>query len=118
MSSPALSAVPPLTDGLVEQEGRGVARAGARRVDAPILEAAAGAVAAALRAELRKQRDIAVGGVVDEIAVGDVDAHVALAASRREPRVDRDPMVAALVEVVGQVVGMGAGKSRAGGIVD
>jgi hypothetical protein len=92
--------------GLVEQEGCSVAGAGARRVDAPFLVAAAGAVAAALRAELRKQRDVAMGGVVDEVAVRDEHAHVALAASRREPGVDRDPVVAALIEVVGQVVGM------------
>lgn len=85
-------------------------------MQSPFLKAATG-IPSGLLPKLRIERDIAVGGVIDEVAVWDQDAVVALPAAVRQAVGKRDPTIGACIEIVGQIVGVGTGKSRAGPVV-
>src|SRR5438552_10987207 len=80
---------------------------------APLLDAAV-RTPAGLHAQVGIERDIAVRRIVDEKAVRNQDDDVALAAAVRQPIAERDPVVAAGIEIVGEIIGVRAGKSRAG----
>src|SRR6185503_7967066 len=68
---------------------------------------------ARLQAERGIERDIAMRRVVGEETVGNQDAIITRAAAVPEALIQPDPMIAAGIEVVGEIVGVQAGKSEA-----
>src|SRR5947209_19698449 len=79
----------------------------------PFLEAAVG-TPPTLQSQLSVDGDVLVCGVVDEISIRNQNTHVALAAAMRQGIGHADPVVSAGIEIVDEVVGVGAREARAG----